>query len=87
MQASQHRFRSMPCQTFVACGNCPYNERCVFLHDSRVRHSKRDGIAARATPQNNSVKDTFYWPDMPVARPATRLDARALPSNNQVSIK
>lgn len=73
------RFRSMPCQTFVACGNCPYNERCVFLHDNRVKHSKRDEIAARATPQNNSIKDTFYWPDMP----ASQLEATWLPSNDQ----
>ena len=25
---SKEKFRRMVCQTYVCCGNCPYNERC-----------------------------------------------------------
>lgn len=51
-------------QTFIYTGACPYNDRCVFLHDYRI---KTEGAKVRTTRQtkiNSTIKDTFYWPDM-----------------------
>lgn len=57
-------------QTFIFTGACPYNDRCVFLHDFRI---KAEGVKVRTTRQtrsNSTIKDTFYWPDMTVSRAA-----------------
>lgn len=64
---SREKFRRMICQTYVCCGGCPYNERCVFLHDDRV---ELKGFKTRPNRQGkviNGCKDSFYWPDMPVS--------------------
>ena len=57
----------MPCKTFIMTGGCPYHERCAFLHDPRIRSATSRPKPLRALRQeNNSVKDSFYWPDMKV---------------------
>ena len=33
---SGSKFRQLPCRTFLSIGNCPYRERCVYLHDPRL---------------------------------------------------
>jgi hypothetical protein len=45
--------------------------------------SKRPIHIVRATPQNHTVKDTFYWPDMPVHKVMQKRDKHYLPTSNQ----
>lgn len=36
-------FRTHPCITWLSTGTCPFDQRCIGIHDPRVR--KRDGVA------------------------------------------
>ena len=67
------------------CGCCPYFEKCVFLHDHRVRvqSSHRSFVLCRATPQCHAVKDAFYWPDMSLLKVMEKRDRYHLPTANQ----
>jgi hypothetical protein len=33
---TNNKFRLLPCRTFISSGTCPYNDKCVFLHDPRI---------------------------------------------------
>ena len=79
------RLIAEPSQTFIMCGCCPYFEKCVFLHDQRVRvqSSHRSVVLCRATPQSNTVKDAFYWPDMSLLKVMEKRDRHQLPTANQ----
>jgi Zinc finger C-x8-C-x5-C-x3-H type (and similar) len=66
---SREKFRRMICMTFVATGGCPYNDRCCYLHDPRLRI---EGIRTKPIKSQLPVlplqtKDTFFWPDMKVS--------------------
>ena len=72
---SKEKFRRMICLTFVSTGSCPYGDKCVFLHDTRLK-SRQDVMAENINSSGNcksynlvnkTVKDTFYWPDMEVS--------------------
>lgn len=83
---SKDKFRRMACNTFIFTGACPYNDRCVFLHDYRI---KAEGVKVRTTRQtrsNNAIKDTFYWPDMTRKDVIRNTDAQGLPSANQMYV-
>jgi len=65
---SREKFRRMICMTFVSTGTCPYNDRCCYLHDPRLRV---EGVRTKPIKSQLAVlpvqtKDTFYWPDMKV---------------------
>lgn len=81
---SKEKFRRMACVTCISCGGCPYNDRCVFLHDPRT---KLNGIRLKAskTLRNSSMnsKDSFYWPDMKKVEVFRHLDIQGLPDSNQ----
>lgn len=55
-----------PKQTFLSTGGCPYNDRCVFLHDPRLQVESFRLRTVKNVRQAGTVKDTFYWPDMEV---------------------
>lgn len=62
------KFRVFPCLTWVMTGACPYRDRCVFIHDPRVRGEQEAYLFA--TPGSNnahlSSKNTpLWWPDFP----------------------
>ena len=65
---SIEKYRRMICQTFVFNGQCPYGDRCVFLHDPRV--AGQHPFVLETTKNvykghgHGVAKDTFYWPDM-----------------------
>ena len=67
------------------CGCCPYFEKCVFLHDQRVRvqSAHRSFVLCRASPQSNAVKDAFFWPDMSLLKVMEKRDRYQLPTANQ----
>ena len=53
-------------QTFLSTGGCPYNDRCVFLHDPRLHIESFRLRTVKNVRQSGVLKDTFYWPDMEV---------------------
>jgi hypothetical protein len=63
---SVEKYRRMACNTFIMAGSCPYQARCVFLHDPRVEsaeivpHKPQKQIKGAA----RVPKDAWYWPDM-----------------------
>eukprot|EP01036_Dinobryon_divergens_P027127 gene27127-35849_t len=86
---SKDKFRRMACMTFICTGACPYNERCVFLHDSRLRCGHLNGKTRptrQPTKQNALIKDTFYWPDMLRGTICNQLDPFGLPDVNQMYV-
>jgi len=71
--------------TYVSSGCCPYNDKCVFLHDPEI---KIDGIRLKPATRNSKtstslVKDSWYWPDMDHDEVFCTLDVFGLPSANQ----
>ena len=65
---SREKFRRMICMTFVSTGCCPYNDRCCYLHDPRLRIEgvRTKPIKSQLTVLPMQSKDTFFWPDMKV---------------------
>jgi len=59
------KFRIFPCLTWVMTGACPYRDRCVFIHDARVKGEQEAYLFA--TPGSNnahlSSKSPLWWPD------------------------
>eukprot|EP01031_Cornospumella_fuschlensis_P027840 gene27840-33621_t len=81
---SKDKFRRMACNTFIFTGACPYNDRCVFLHDYRIKAENVKVRTTRQTRSNTAVKDTFYWPDMTRKDVIRNTDSQGLPSANQM---
>lgn len=75
---SAPKFRQLPCRTFISVGTCPYRERCVYLHDPRVicREAK---TKTRRKNKEDTVVDTLFWPIMPYAQVASKLDNNRQP--------
>lgn len=71
------RFRIFPCASWISTGACPYNDRCVFIHDPRVKGPAKAWLYA--TPGSSSSRYTsaknspLFWPDLPT--PADQTDA------------
>ena len=49
------KFRLLPCRTFISTGTCPYHDKCVFLHDPRVRI--QDKLYLSISPLNQKVSN------------------------------
>eukprot|EP01032_Pedospumella_encystans_P013942 gene13942-16030_t len=80
---SKDKFRRMACNTFIMTGACPYSDRCVFMHDFRIKAEGARVRTTRQTKADNTIKDTFYWPDMTRKDIGRYLDAQGLPDPNQ----
>ena len=64
---SKDKFRRMMCLTFLSTGSCPFDDRCVFLHDDRFKNVAFPTKSVKAVKgKAKNTKDTFYWPDMQV---------------------
>jgi len=63
---SVEKYRRMACSSFIMAGQCPYQARCVFLHDPRVESA--DILPHKPQKQTKGAgkvpKDAWYWPDM-----------------------
>lgn len=71
------KFRVFPCATFLATGACPYRDRCVFIHDPRVKGEHEAYLYA--TPGSNTNKEKagkgpLFWPDAVVSNPDVNLE-------------
>lgn len=86
-KAIGQKYRQFPCRSFIMTGTCPYNDRCVFLHDPRVADPEAyTSPDIRKTREDLITKDTFYWPDMLPGSVRSNLDDRDLPSVDQCYI-
>jgi hypothetical protein len=61
--SSGGKCRQLPCRTFISCGTCPYDTKCVFLHDLAVASSPVF-IEKRRKSKEDQVVDAFFWPTM-----------------------
>ena len=64
------KYRVYPCLTWLSTGACPYNDRCVFIHDPRIRGERPAYLYA--TPGSNATRHSakaspLFWPDLPVS--------------------
>lgn len=55
----------LPCRVYVACGTCPFSDRCRFLHDPRVRSDNVFIKKKRKNRDRETLVDSFFWPNMP----------------------
>lgn len=67
-------FRQLPCRTYMCVGACPYRERCVFLHDPRLRCPYAKPKSRRKCVENMIV-DAFFWPTMDTEDVSKNLDS------------
>jgi hypothetical protein len=58
--SAQAKCRQLPCRTFISTGSCPYNDRCVFLHDPSVV-SSRVFIKVKRKSREDIISDAFFW--------------------------
>lgn len=68
------------------CGMCPYEDRCVFLHDPQTRtpHGGKCRPIKQTKTFGGGSRDSFFWPDMEAADVDKNLDPMTgLPSPNQ----
>ena len=66
----------------ISVGCCPYRDRCVYLHDSRV--ALRDAKSkTRKKNKEDIIQDSLFWPVMPEDSVRSKLDNRNQPAVNQ----
>ena len=59
---SSKLFRRMVCNTYLSTGGCPFSDRCVFLHDPRLRipginlRAIKGGKGAKSLPPARETK-------------------------------
>jgi Zinc finger C-x8-C-x5-C-x3-H type (and similar) len=70
-------------RTFISTGSCPYNDRCVFLHDPRTVSSRIIYRTKQRKSKEDLCQDSFFWPTMPRHEVVGRLDFRNLPLISQ----
>lgn len=63
-------------RTFISTGSCPYNDRCVFLHDPRVLSNRVVMKARLRKSKEDLCQDSLFWPTMPRREVVGRLDCR-----------
>lgn len=56
------KYRVLPCKTYISVGNCPYRDRCVYLHDPRIGSKSSTKTSTRRKNKEDAVTDAFFWP-------------------------
>ena len=56
--------KTLPCFTYVSTGCCPYSERCLYVHDVRIKSKSKKikPITRIKNKSSNNCNDTFFWP-------------------------
>lgn len=62
------KYRVLPCKTFISVGNCPYRDRCVYVHDPRVGSKAANKTSTRRKNKEDNGADAFFWPTMPISK-------------------
>ena len=65
--------RQLPCRTFLSCGGCSFNERCLFLHPPSLQsklplplYVNNTTHISRSAGSAYSASDALYFPTMPM---------------------
>jgi hypothetical protein len=77
--------RLLPCRTFLSTGSCPYNDRCVFIHDPRIA-SASPQLRIRKKTKDDSTIDAFFWTPMNNDDTRTLTDQNNIPQVSQFYI-
>ena len=58
------QLRQLPCKTFISCGDCPYRDKCSFIHDISLASK---GYISKNNLYNDisNKNDSFFWKPMP----------------------
>ena len=93
-QSGFHPMRQLPCRTFLSCGTCSFNNRCLFLHPTQLasgddwlekdlRIAKYGSFAKKLTKANGEQTDALYFPTMSMDIVSRQLDERGQPLISQ----
>ena len=52
----------LPCINYLVCGSCPYNNKCTFIHDERLKINCSK-VKSKERIILNDEDDAFYWPN------------------------
>lgn len=55
--------KTLPCVTHISTGDCPYKDRCEFIHDEDLKGVSKSFIKMK-NDSNLEEKDLFYYPKM-----------------------
>ena len=83
--------RQLPCRTFLSCGGCSFNERCLFLHPPSLQSklplplyvNNTTHISRSACGSASSASDALYFPTMPMGVVMQQTDYRSRPRIDQ----
>jgi len=81
--------RQLPCRTYLSIGTCPYGDRCVFLHDARLRfkggevtdnfRSTNNMRGGRLGKGRDTEHDALFWPTLSLSDVSKNLDSKCQP--------
>jgi hypothetical protein len=81
--------RQLPCRTYLSIGTCPYGDRCVFLHDARLRfkggevtnnfRSTTNMRGGRLGKGRDTEHDALFWPTLSLSDVSKNLDSKCQP--------
>lgn len=54
--------KQLPCKTYISTGCCPYRDRCVFLHDSRIGLNNTIKLNCKKKQKEDGTTDSLFWP-------------------------
>lgn len=52
---------SLPCFTLISTGYCPYNDRCLFIHDYRLICKQKTKLYRNKKGSKIIGHDSFFW--------------------------
>jgi hypothetical protein len=56
--------RELPCKTWIITGNCPYNNKCIYLHSDSIKSNLPIKLHSKHKNRENNITDTLFWPKM-----------------------
>jgi len=77
-QSQNDKSKSLPCRSFLATGACPYQEKCVYIHDNRIATTS---IQQHIRMKNQEVvaSDSFFYPPLTAYQKSQNYDQYSVP--------
>lgn len=63
-QLQQNMTHILPCKTFISIGDCPFRNRCMYIHDMRIQNPNAHKTSRAKSKKAETEGDLFYWPSM-----------------------